>query len=337
MLQTSVLDRMTGSLCDALTGKDGGRAVLEALDRDNLFLVPLDDRRKWYRYHHLFADVLQARLLDEQPGRIGDLHRLASSWFQEHGDPAEAIRHAVAGGDFGSAAALMELQMPTLQRDRREVTIRGWLEGLPDEVLRVRPVLCNDLAGALLSTGTIDGVEDLLADAERWLDATERQDGHPADMVVVDQDEFRRLPAKVAVHRAGLALVRGNVDATVVFAQRALGLVVEDDHLARGAASALWGLAAWTTGDLEMAHASYTACLVDFERIGHVSDVLGCSIGLADMQVAQGRLRAAQRTFEYALELASRHGSRVLRGTVGHARRHGCAPQGVRRPDRSQA
>ena len=160
LLQTSVLDRMTGSLCDALTGQDGGRAVLEALDRDNLFLVPLDDRRQWYRYHHLFADVLQARLLDEQPGRIGDLHRLASSWFQEHGDPAEAIRHAVAGGDFGSAAALMELQMPTLQRDRRETTIRSWLEGLPDEVLRVRPVLCNDLAGARLSTGTIEGVDD---------------------------------------------------------------------------------------------------------------------------------------------------------------------------------
>ena len=316
LLQTSVLDRMTGSLCDALTGQDGGRAVLEALDRDNLFLVPLDDRRQWYRYHHLFADVLQARLLDEQPGRIADLHRVASSWYQEHGDPAEAIRHAVAGGDFGSAAALMELQMPTLQRDRRETTIRSWLEGLPDEVLRVRPVLCNDLAGALLSTGTLDGVEDLVADAERWLDATEKQDGHPADMVVVDQEEFRRLPAKVAVHRAGLALVRGNVDATVVFAQRALGLVVEDDYLARGAASALWGLAAWTTGDLEVAHASYTACLVDFERIGHFSDVLGCSLGLADMQVAQGRLRAAQRTFEYALELASRHGSRVLRGTV---------------------
>ena len=316
LLQTSVLDRMTGSLCDALTGQDGGRAVLEALDRDNLFLVPLDDRRQWYRYHHLFADVLQARLLDEQPGRIGDLHRLASSWFQEHGDPAEAIRHAVAGGDFGSAAALMELQMPTLQRDRRETTIRSWLEGLPDEVLRVRPVLCNDLAGARLSTGTIEGVDELLDDAERWLDATEGQHGPPADMVVVDQDEFRRLPARVAVHRAGLALVRGDVDATVAFARRALDLVVEDDHLARGAASALRGLAAWTTGDLEVAHASYAACLVDFERIGHVSDVLGCSLGLADMQMAQGRLRAAQRTFEYALELASRHGSRVLRGTV---------------------
>ncbi len=153
---------MTGSLCDAVTGQDGGRAMLEALDRDNLFLVPLDDRRQWYRYHHLFADVLQARLLDEQPDRIGDLHRLASSWYEQNGDRAEAIRHAMAGGDFASAAALIELEMPALRRDRREATIRGWLERLPDEVLRVRPVLCNDLAGARMSTGTFEGVEELL-------------------------------------------------------------------------------------------------------------------------------------------------------------------------------
>ena len=100
------------------------------------------------------------------------------------------------------------------------------------------------------------------------------------------------------------------------YARRALDVALEDDHLARGAALALRGLAAWSTGDLEVAHASYTDCLVEFEQIDHVSDVLGCSIALADMQVAQGRLRAAMRTFEQALELASRHGSRVLRGTV---------------------
>jgi LuxR family maltose regulon positive regulatory protein len=316
LLQTSVLDRMNGSLCDAVTGQDGSRALLGALDRDNLFLVPLDDRRHWYRYHHLFADVLQARLLDEQPDRVDHLHRLAGDWYEQHGDRSEAIRHAMAGGDFRSAAVLMELEMPVLRRDRREATMRAWLERLPDEVLRVRPVLCNSLAGALLSTGTFEGVEELLSDAERLLDTTEGQLGTHTDMIVVDQDEFRRLPAELAVHRAGLALVRGDVDATVGFARRALNLMQEDDHLARGAASALLGLAAWSSGDLEVAHASYTDCLVDFERIDHVSDVLGCSITLADIQVAQGRLTAAMRTYEQALQLASRHGSRVLRGTV---------------------
>jgi LuxR family maltose regulon positive regulatory protein len=316
LLETSVLDRMNGSLCDAVTGQVGGRAVLEALDRENLFLVPLDDRRQWYRYHHLFADVLRARLLDEQPQRVGLLHRLASDWFEQHGETAEAIRHAMAGEDFRHAADLVEGEIPALRRDRREVTLRGWLEKLPDEVLRVRPVLSDGLAGALLSTGTVEGVERRLADAERWLRTDETQDPAGTDMVVVDHDEFRRLPAEVNVHRAGLALVRGDVEATVVFARRALGVALSDDHLALGAASALLGLAAWSTGDLEVADASYAECLAHFERVDHISDVLGCSIALADIQVTQGRLRAAMRTYEQALELASAREGRVLRGTV---------------------
>ena len=206
----------------------------------------------------------------------------------------------------------MELEIPALRRDRREATMRAWLESLPDDVLRARPVLCNNLAGARMSTGTFEGVESLLDEAERWLathvDAT--------DDVVADREEFLRLPADIAVHRAGLALVGGDVEATVTFARRALEVALPDDHLARAAASALQGLAAWTTGDLELAHASYAGCLVDFERMGHVSDVLGCSITLADIQVAQGRLGAALRTYEQALDLASRQGTPALRGTV---------------------
>src|SRR4051812_7494265 len=157
LVQTAVLDRMTGSLCDALTGQDDGRAMLEDLDRRNLFVVPLDDRRRWYRYHHLFADVLHARLLDEQPRRVAELHRLASRWHEAHGNGEQAIRHAMAGEDFRRAADLIEREMPALRRERREVTMRGWLEKLPDDVLGSRPVLCNGLAGARLSTGTLEG------------------------------------------------------------------------------------------------------------------------------------------------------------------------------------
>src|SRR5580704_892560 len=104
LLQTSILDRLNGPLCDAVTGQDGGRAMLEALDRGNLFFVRLDDRRRWYRYHQLFADVLHARLRDEQPGDVPDLHRRASAWYQQNGEPPVAIRHALAAGDFGRAA-----------------------------------------------------------------------------------------------------------------------------------------------------------------------------------------------------------------------------------------
>jgi LuxR family maltose regulon positive regulatory protein len=145
-------------------------------------------------------------------------------------------------------------------------------------------------------------------------------------MVVVDHEEFRRLPAEVAFHRAGLALVHGDADGTLYFARRALDLAVDDDHLSRGAATALTGLAAWSKGDLETAHASYAACLVDFERIGYVSDVLGCSVALADIQITQSRLRDAMGTYQGALELADRHHTPVLRGRadmhVGIAARH---------------
>ena len=168
LLQTSILSRFSGPLCDAVTGQDGGQAMLEALDRGNLFLVPLDDRRRWYRYHHLFADVLRARLLDEQPDLVPELHRRASHWYGQHGEPSEAIGHAMAGQDFERAADLVELAVPVTQRHRQEVTLHRWLEALPKELLRVRPVLSNAYAGSLLVRGEVEGVEAHLQDAERW-------------------------------------------------------------------------------------------------------------------------------------------------------------------------
>jgi LuxR family maltose regulon positive regulatory protein len=106
LLQTSILDRLSGPLCDAVTGQDGGKAKLAALERANLFLVPLDDRRRWYHYHQLYADVLQAHLVDEQPDEVPDLHRRASAWFAQNGEPSEAIRHAVAAKNFERAAVV---------------------------------------------------------------------------------------------------------------------------------------------------------------------------------------------------------------------------------------
>jgi DNA-binding SARP family transcriptional activator len=157
LLQTSLLDRLSGPLCDAVTGQGGGKATLEELDRGNLFLVPLDDRRRWYRYHHLFADVLQARLLDEHPGQVPELHRRASAWYEQNGERSLAIGHALAAGDFGRAADLVELAIPALRPTRQEAMVRRWLEELPDDVVRVRPVLSVTFAGALLITGEIEG------------------------------------------------------------------------------------------------------------------------------------------------------------------------------------
>jgi LuxR family maltose regulon positive regulatory protein len=168
LLQTSVLSRLTGSLCDAVTGQDGGTGMLEALDRANMFVVPLADRRRWYRYHHLFADVLRARLLDEQPDEVGALHRCASDWYEQNGGRSEAIRHATIGGDVESAAGLIELAIPEMAKARQEVSLRGGLEALPIELFAVRPVVSMGFVGALMASGEFEGVEARLRDAERW-------------------------------------------------------------------------------------------------------------------------------------------------------------------------
>jgi LuxR family transcriptional regulator, maltose regulon positive regulatory protein len=320
LLQTSILGRLSGPLCDAVTGHGGGKAMLEALDRGNLFLVPLDDRRRWYRYHHLFADVLQARLLDEQPGQVPDLHRRASAWYEQNGERPAAIGHALAAGDFDRAADLVELAIPAMRRTRQETKLRGWLEVLPGEVVQVRPVLSVYFAGALLIGGELEGVEGRLRDAERWLEPAAGDGGEPrvpsAEMVIADEEEYRRLPATIEMYRAGQALARGDAPGTVRHAQRAIKLALEDDHLCRASAAGLLGLVYWGSGDLEAGHRAYSACVEGLRRAGFVADILGCSIALADIRSTQGRLGEALRTYEQALQLAGEQGGSVLRGTA---------------------
>ena len=320
LLQTSILGRLSGPLCDAVTGQSGSKAMLEALDRGNLFLVPLDDRRRWYRYHQLFADVLHARLLDEQPGQVPDLHRRASAWYQQNGEPSEAISHALAARDFERAADLVELAIPAMRRSRQEATVRGWLELLPDEVVRVRPVLSVHFAGELLARGELEGVEARLRDAERWLDGTagigQGLQAPPGEMVVVDDDEFRRLPAGIEVYRAALAMARGDVPGTVRHARRTLDLSPADEHLGRASAAGFLGLASWASGDLEAGHSAYAECMAGLRRAGYIADTFGCAIALADIRRTQGRLGEAMRTYEQALQRASQPGGAVLRGTA---------------------
>jgi LuxR family transcriptional regulator, maltose regulon positive regulatory protein len=320
--QTSILTRRSGPLCDAVTGHDGGKSTLDGLERANLFVVPLDDRRSWYRYHHLFADVLRARLLDEQPEYVPELHRRAIAWYERSGQASEAIHHALAAGDFPTAADLIELAAPALRRTRREAALLGWLAALPDEVLRCRPVLSNVFAGELLAAGKLMEVDARLQDAERWLGPQVATAG----MTVVDEGEFRRLPSAVAVHRAGHALLLGNLALTEKHARRALDLATADDHLRRGGAAALLGLAGWASGNLEPAYQSYAAGRASLRLAGHQSDALGCTLALADIRIAQVRLREAMRTHEQALELAAEQGLPVLRGTadmhVGMSRIH---------------
>ena len=319
LLRTSVLDRLSGPLCDAVTGQERSKDRLVELERGNLFLVPLDDRRRWYRYHQLFADVLQAHLLDEQPGDVPDLHRRASEWYEQNGEPNEAVRHALASKDFARAADLVEFAIPAMRRRRQETALRGWLQALPDDVLRVRPVLSVMYAGVLLLSGEIEGVERRLADAERWLEpaGTRRPEGPGTDMVVLDHEEFRRLPGGIATYRAAMALAQGDLAGTVRLARGALELLPEDDdHLGRAPAAGLLGLAAWSSGDLAEAHRAYSECREGLRRAGFIADTLGCSVAMADIRLAQGRPRDAMRTYEQALQLASEEPGPALRGSA---------------------
>jgi LuxR family maltose regulon positive regulatory protein len=320
LLQTAILDRLSGSLCDAVTGQEKGNVRLEALEHGNFFVVALDDTRHWYRYHHLFAEVLSAHLLAEQPDQVAMLHRRASEWYEQHGSASEAIRHALAASDFARAADLVELGVLAMLRSRQEATLLDWLKVLPDEVLRCRPVLSVAYAHVLLASGEREGIEERLRDAERWLDTTAKMRGQPdapaAAMVVVDEEEFRHLPATIAIARAGLALARGDVPGTVTYARHALDLAPKNAHLTRGSAAELLGLASWTSGDLEAAHRSYADGIASLQKAGNISDALGCAIAVADIQMVQGRLHEAMRTYERALQRALEQGTPTLRGTA---------------------
>jgi LuxR family maltose regulon positive regulatory protein len=314
LLATSILDRLTGPLCDAVTGGTDGKAVLEMLDRSNLFVVPLDDSRQWYRYHHLFADVLRTHLLEERPDAVADLHRRAGQWYDAADEPVAAVQHTLAAGDVEGAAALVELAVAELLRDRRESTVRRWLDDFPDEVVQARPVLALGFIGALMSSGEFDGVQRRLDDLQRLLDAAAADPS--VEMVVVDPIEFVRMPGTIETYRAALALIGGDPSATVAHADRAIALAPDDDNRTRSAASALSGLAWWGRGELEAAHQGYTAAVEGLRRAGHISDVLGCSITLADLRITQGRLSDALRTYEQALDLAAAHeAGDVMRGT----------------------
>lgn len=299
LLQTSILDRLTGPLCDAVTKGAGGKAVLESLERQNLFLIPLDDQRRWYRYHHLFADVLNAHLLDETADEVPLLHQRARDWFADHDDPESAVRHALAAGDSPRAAQLVELAIPELRRLRREALILQWAANLPDDAVRNRPVLATGIVGALMASNQFEGVG-------RRLDDIENELANPDTLLIVDRAEFARVPAVLETYRAALALTSGELGATRTHAEAALSRAATDDLLSIAAASALIGLALWRLGDLQAAYDAYATSADHLSRADHVADVLGCTITLADIATTQGRLRDAEASAQRALDAAQR-------------------------------
>lgn len=311
LLQTSILDRLDGSLCDAVTNQSGGRSKLEQLQRGNLFLIPLDEKRHWFRYHHLFADVLRMHLLAEQPDQVHALHHRASEWFEQNNLTADAIHHALEAKDFDRAANLIERAVPEARRNRQEAQLLSWLKSIPDEVLQNRPVLSVHYAGTLLQIGIMDDVEKRLQQVERWLDKENQE-----QPIYVDEEEFQHLPALVAMYHAAVSLLNADVTNTMRYAQQVLDLASEDDNLLRGSASSLLGLAYWSGGNLDTTYKMFSNGMAYLLKVGFIPDVIGGSVTLADIQIIQGHLREAMDIYEHGLQLATKQGAPVLRGAA---------------------
>jgi LuxR family maltose regulon positive regulatory protein len=297
--QTAVLDRLCGSLCDAVTGQSGGSEMLEYLERANLFVIPLDDRREWYRYHHLFADVLRSRLLALGREHISALYSRASGWFEGNGLPEEAIRHAFAASDFSRAARLIEATIPSIRKSRHDATLLSWLTMLPTHSIARRPVLGVFAAWSSLVAGDVDAVEPQLTAAERMLSAT-GDEGKPAHDSE-PSEELQNLPVTIALYRAAVALAKGDLTGTNEQAQKATDLSSPDDHLGRGAAAGLLGIASWASGDLEAGLRAFAESGSSLRRAGNLTDALSTTMAVADILAPLGRLGERQRAYEEAL------------------------------------
>jgi LuxR family transcriptional regulator, maltose regulon positive regulatory protein len=305
LLRTSVLDRLTGPLCDALTGGTEGQAVLERLERSNLLLVPLDDERRWYRYHRLFADLLRARLGAEHPGEVDGLHRRAADWYAREGMTGEAIAHALRAGDPQRARDLIARASPDLIHGAEFATLRGWLDELPTHVVRSDLLLSTFYAYALALSGRTDGVDSRLADAEAALPKAAAS-GDPT---------ARTVPVHIAMVRSVVARLEQDRSAAVAHAEQAMalvppGLAPDRAALLVGDAQAILGHALLDAGELDRAIEAYRTARPLLLLAGNRLGVADITRNLARLEVRRGRLRAALQACDETLaDMAGEAGS----------------------------
>ncbi|NED95772.1 AAA family ATPase [Phytoactinopolyspora alkaliphila] len=303
LLETSILDRLSGSLCDAVTGRSDSQAMLESIEQANLFLVPMDDVRGWWRYHHLFAGTLRARVTREQPDRTRYLHREAAAWHESRKQVDDAVGHALAAGDATWAASLIERYFDEFFLGREGATVQRWIGALPTEVAASRARL--HLARAALNV-----VSGRVEDIERSLDAAERTRGQ-ADEDVFEPSVGRsasrlaNLDAGLALGRAYTAHLRGDGEATIRYASRAIARLRPDEWMLHGLAQVNLAFAAWIRGEVGEAERAMASNVAHWRAVGQRDLVVYMSSYLGRIQCARGRLDAASSTYRHPLEASS--------------------------------
>jgi LuxR family maltose regulon positive regulatory protein len=318
LLETSILDRLSGPLCDALTGRNDGQRTLERLERENLLVVPLDDERVWYRYHHLFRDFLRGRLRRGSPERTVELHLRASEWYEENALVAEAVDHALSAGYHERAARLMESSIGQTWYRGEVMTLLGWLRKLPKEAMLRRPLLLVWYAAALMLVGRFDGVETLLREAEGAIGtAGEGQGEEPRPGA--DEGDPQHVLATAAAVRSLHARLQGDPQGAIEHARRALALLPEDNLNPRPFASLCLAEAYRAADDLEAANATFAETAELGRAAGHDYIALTAMGSLAHLRMSQGRLREAEGWLRQALGFAAERGAELL-PAVGRVR-----------------
>jgi LuxR family maltose regulon positive regulatory protein len=312
LLVTSILDRMCGSLCDAVLptpstfGQEtAGQETLEYLEHANLFIVPLDNERRWYRYHHLFGDLLRQRL--GKPKEFAEFNLRASQWHEENGDLGAAFHHAISAGNFVRAAGLAEAAWQGMEESFQTAAWLGWVKKLPEEVIRVHPVLCTLLGQAFANAGEPEASELRLQDAERCLDGSD-----------VANEAHKPLPATIALTRAYNAQVQGNLTTAVKYAEQAIQLIPENDYYRRSQAAITLECTHWASGNLEAAIQALGDWMESMTELGNHVFVVASAFGVADLLMGLGRLSEAERAYQDALQLAAQHGPEAEHITAHH-------------------
>ncbi|MFC2068015.1 LuxR C-terminal-related transcriptional regulator [Chloroflexota bacterium] len=303
LLETAILDRFTTSLCNAVTGRDDSRERLAQLEATNLFLVPLDDERQWYRYHHLFADLVRNQLLRSQSECAATLHLRASNWFERGGLTGEAIHHAMAAEGFERAANLVESVGLQMVLQSYCLTLLGWLESLPSELVIARPWLSFFTALANQLTGRSDAVEPFLQYAEEAI-ARAEQEGYPESI-----PEHAKLRGYVITVRVNRSMFQGDIPRAIKLCHEAFKYLPEDDATARAPVTLNLGLAYWIDGDLQAARQYLEEANALGQAGGHLYVSLHAMSYLADIQREQGHLQQAAQTYRQAIRLGAQWGS----------------------------